>query len=70
MAGTFIPMEPEVLAGLVNASYLLLGMAMAAVGMTVNFRVLLSRGRNAFAVALGASVVLMLFSFIAARLFF
>lgn len=70
VAGTFIPMGSDALAGLVNASYLLLGMAMAALGMTVNFRVLLNRGRNAFAVALGASVVLMLFAFIAARLFF
>lgn len=68
--GTFVPLGADVLAGLVNVSYLLLGMAMAALGMTVNFRVLLSRGRIAFIVALGTSVVLMLFALFAARLFF
>ncbi len=43
---------------------------MAALGMTVNFRVLLSRGRNALGAAFVASVVLMLFVMAAARLFF
>jgi uncharacterized integral membrane protein (TIGR00698 family) len=70
VVGTFVPLGEGALAGLVNTSYLLLGMAMAALGMTVNFRVLLSRGRNALGAAFVASIVLMLFVMAAARLFF
>ncbi|MGI6535079.1 MAG: YeiH family protein [Eggerthellaceae bacterium] len=70
VVGTFVPLGADVIAGLVNVSYLLLGMAMAALGMTVNFRVLFERGRNAFGVALGTSAALMLFALICARIFF
>ena len=59
--GTFAPLTQEMLDGLVKVSYLLLGMAMAALGMTVTFRVLLTRGRNAFVAALITSVVLLAF---------
>ena len=68
--GTFAPLTQEMLDGLVKVSYLLLGMAMAALGMTVNFRVLLTRGRNAFVAALITSVVLLAFVAGMALLFF
>lgn len=70
VVGTFAPLSPEVLDALVRVSYLLLGMAMAALGMTVNFRVLLTRGRNAFAAALVTSVMLLAFVAAVALLFF
>ncbi len=68
--GTFAPLPQEALDALVKLSYLLLGMAMAALGMTVNFRVLLATGRNAFAAALVASIVLLAFAATMALLFF
>ena len=68
--GTFAPLTQEMLDGLVKVSYLLLGMAMAALGMTVNFRVLLTRGRNAFVAAFITSIVLLVFVAAMALLFF
>ena len=68
--GTFAPLPQEALSGLVSASYLLLGMAMAALGMTVNFRALLVGGRSAFSAAFIASVVLLVFVSAVALLFF
>ena len=70
VVGTFAPLTQEMIDGLVKVSYLLLGMAMAALGMTVNFRVLLTRGRNAFVAALITSVVLLVFVAAMALLFF
>ncbi|WP_206424643.1 YeiH family protein [Gordonibacter sp. Marseille-P4307] len=68
--GTFAPLGQETLDFLVKLSYLTLGMAMAALGMSVNFRVLFSRGRNALAAALIASFGLFAFVLFAARTFF
>ncbi len=68
--GTFAPLGQEALDALVKVSYLLLGMAMAALGMTVNFRALLTTGRNAFVAALVTSVALLAFAAAAALLFF
>ena len=59
VAGTFIPGLAALLPSLVKLAYLLLGMAMAALGMNVNFSVLFTRGKNAL-VAAGISSVLLL----------
>ena len=59
VAGTFIPGLAALVPSLVKLAYLLLGMAMAALGMNVNFTVLFTRGKNAL-VAAGISSVLLL----------
>ncbi|WP_061776611.1 YeiH family protein [Levilactobacillus senmaizukei] len=57
--GTWLPMGTAIIAGLVKLAYLFLGMAMAALGMSVNFRVIFQRGGNAFLAATLASVILL-----------
>ncbi len=68
--GTFMPLGATVIAGLVKLAYLVLGMAMAALGMSVNFKVLLTRGRNALLAAILGSVVLLTFVAVMSKLFF
>lgn len=68
--GTFMPLGVAVIAGLVKLAYLVLGMAMAALGMSVNFKVLLTRGRNALLAAILGSVVLLTFVAVMSKLFF
>lgn len=58
------------LAGLVKAAYLFLGMAMAALGMSVNFKVIFQRGKGAFAAAFLASIILLIFTIIVSKFFF
>ena len=70
IVGTFVPLGQETLDFLVRLSYLVLGMAMAALGMSVNFKALFSRGRNAFVAALVASFGLFAFVLFAAKTFF
>lgn len=70
VVGTFLPLGQEMLDILVKVSYLLLGMAMAALGMTVNLRALLTSGRNAFIAALVSSVTLLAFVAAVALAFF
>ncbi|MBM6998569.1 putative sulfate exporter family transporter [bacterium] len=70
VVGTFAPLDAALLAGLVRLSSLVLGMAMAALGMSVNFRILLTRGRNAFLAALAVSVLLAAFACVAAKALF
>ncbi|KRM61370.1 hypothetical protein FC26_GL001440 [Paucilactobacillus vaccinostercus DSM 20634] len=68
--GTFVPMGTEALNGLVKIAYLVLGMAMAALGMSVNFKVILHRGKNAFLAAGISSVILLTFVIIVSKTFF
>lgn len=68
--GTFVPLGAPVLAMLVKLAYLVLGMAMAALGMSVNFRVLLTRGRNALIASTIGSVILLTFVILMSKLFF
>ncbi|KRO04492.1 hypothetical protein IV54_GL001278 [Levilactobacillus paucivorans] len=68
--GTWLPLSAATLAGLVKLAYVFLGMAMAALGMSVNFRVIFQRGGNAFLAATLSSVVLMTGVTIASKLFF
>lgn len=51
-------------------AFIILGMAMAALGFSVNFKVLLTRGRKILIVASCTSAVLYLVSLAAAKLFF
>lgn len=68
--GTFVPMPSNVLAWLVKLAYIVLGMAMAALGMSVNFKVFLSSGKRAVIAALSSSVILLIFTIIASKTFF
>lgn len=68
--GTFLPLGATVLAGLVKIAYLVLGMAMAALGMSVNFKVIFKRGKNAFLAAFCTSVLLLTFVATVSKIFF
>ncbi|WP_020088731.1 YeiH family protein [Levilactobacillus parabrevis] len=68
--GTFLPLGDVALTGLVKLAYIFLGMAMAALGMSVNFRVIFQRGGNVFLAATISSVILMTCVTIASKLFF
>ncbi|AOW75021.1 hypothetical protein A4V11_08320 [Pediococcus acidilactici] len=70
VVGTFLPLGAGVLAGLVKLAYIFLGMAMAALGMSVNFRVILKRGKGPFAAATIGSVLLLIFVIMASKWFF
>ncbi|PWG00194.1 YeiH family protein [Levilactobacillus bambusae] len=68
--GTFVPLGATVLAWLVKLAYIFLGMAMAALGMSVNFKVILTRGRKPFLASAIASVILLVCVATASKLFF
>lgn len=70
ICGTFLPLGAATLAALVKLAYLFLGMAMAALGMSVNFRVIGQRGGKAFLAAGTASCVLLLFVIVVSKAFF
>ncbi|MDT7012975.1 YeiH family protein [Levilactobacillus namurensis] len=70
LIGTFIPLGDAALAALVKLAYIFLGMAMAALGMSVNFRVIAHRGGKPFLAASIASVILMSGVAVASKLFF
>nr|WP_057741878.1 putative sulfate exporter family transporter [Liquorilactobacillus capillatus] len=70
LIGSFLPIPASVLALLVKIAYIVLGMAMAALGMNVNFDTIIHRGRNAFTAAFICSCVLMLAVLAASKLFF
>ncbi len=68
--GTFVPLPSSVVANLVKLAYLILGMAMAALGMSVNFKAFLKSGRPAVLACLTSSVILLTFMIIVSKLFF
>ncbi|WP_295728861.1 YeiH family protein [uncultured Limosilactobacillus sp.] len=68
--GTFLPFSAEVLDALVQAAYIFLGMAMAALGISVNFRVIFKRGGAVFGAAAISSVCLLIFMIIMSKLLF
>ncbi|KRK61285.1 hypothetical protein FC68_GL001218 [Companilactobacillus farciminis KCTC 3681 = DSM 20184] len=68
--GTFIPMPASVLNALVKLAYIVLGMAMAALGMSVNFKAFISSGKNAVLAALSSSVILLIFAIVVSKSFF
>lgn len=68
--GTYVPFVAAHASTLVEAGYVFLGMAMAALGINVNFRAIFKQGRAAFAASLLASIVLVALAYAAAVLFF
>ncbi|UQS85686.1 putative sulfate exporter family transporter [Apilactobacillus apisilvae] len=68
--GSYVPMSASLLSTLVSAAYLFLGMAMAALGMTVNFKVLLSRGVKPLVASFISSIFLLVFVVIVSKIFF
>lgn len=68
--GTVVPVFHSWAPQLVDAGYIFLGMAMAALGLNVNFKAMLSHGRNAVLASFIASVCLLAFTIGAAKLFF
>ena len=56
--------------GLVKLAYLVLGMAMAALGMSVNFKVFVTSGKKAVLAALIVSVILLGFMILVSKAFF
>ncbi|WP_261805968.1 YeiH family protein [Lapidilactobacillus luobeiensis] len=70
VAGTFLPLSATVLAGLVKLAYLILGMAMAALGISVNFKVFWKSGRKAVLACLISSTCLLGLMIVASKLLF
>lgn len=68
--GTYVPFITAHASTLVEAGYVFLGMAMAALGINVNFRAIFKQGRAAFAASFLASIVLVALAYTAAVLFF
>ena len=68
--GTYVPFVNAIAATLVDAGYVFLGMAMAALGINVNFRVIFKQGRTAFLASFLASIVLVALACLASILFF
>ncbi len=68
--GTYVPFVNSIAATLVDAGYVFLGMAMAALGINVNFRVIFKQGRTAFLASFLASIVLVVLACLASILFF
>lgn len=68
--GTFLPLPAGFLDGLVQAAYLFLGMAMAALGISVNFRVIFKRGGAVFGAAIVTSTCLLIFMIIMSKWLF
>lgn len=70
VAGTYLPFVAQFTDVLVKAAYLVLGMAMAALGMNVDFKAIASRGRMAVLASFLASILLAGGAFLAAKLLF
>lgn len=70
VAGTYLPFVARFTDILVKAAYLVLGMAMAALGMNVDFKAIASRGRMAVLASFLASILLAGGAFLAAKLLF
>ena len=68
--GTFVPFIASVTPQLVDIAYVVLGMAMAALGITVNFAAIAQKGRKAFLASFLTSILLMCFAAGMAMLFF
>ena len=68
--GTYVPFLTAISAQLVDVAYIVLGMAMAALGINVNFKAIASKGAKAVLASFIASVLLVAFSVLVAKLFF
>ncbi|MDA6088927.1 putative sulfate exporter family transporter [Lactobacillus amylovorus] len=68
--GTYLPFSASSLDALVQVAYIFLGMAMAALGVSVNFKVIFKRGGSVFGAAAISSTCLLVFMIIMSKLFF
>ncbi|KAA9242593.1 MULTISPECIES: YeiH family protein [Aerococcus] len=68
--GTYAGLSDAIVGHLVDLAYILLGMAMAALGVNVNFKVVFEKGQKVFAVCFAGSVALFALVFVAAKMFF
>ena len=68
--GTFVPFIATITPQLVDFAYIVLGMAMAALGINVNFKAIASKGAKAVLASFIASVLLVAFAVLVAKLFF
>ena len=68
--GTFVPFIGAIAPNLVDFAYIVLGMAMAALGINVNFSAIAKKGQKAFLASFFTSVLLMCFAAGIAALFF
>jgi uncharacterized integral membrane protein (TIGR00698 family) len=68
--GTFVPFIGAITPNLVDFAYIVLGMAMAALGINVNFNAIAKKGQKAFLASFITSVLLMCFAAGVSALFF
>lgn len=68
--GTYFKMPEEILSSLVSIAYILLGMAMAALGINVNFKVVIEKGQKVFLACFIGSTLLLVLSYIIAKYLF
>ena len=68
--GTFVPFIGAITPNLVDFAYIVLGMAMAALGINVNFNAIAKKGQKAFLASFITSVLLMCFAAGVSTLFF
>ncbi len=68
--GTYVPFVSELTGGLVTLAYILLGMAMAALGLNVNFSVVAHKGARPLSSACLCSVFLVGLAYTIVRVFF
>ena len=68
--GTFVPLIASITPQLVDFAYIVLGMAMAALGINVNFKAIASKGKKPMLASFLTSILLMCFAAGVAMLFF
>ena len=68
--GTFLPFSAGAIDALVQIAYIFLGMAMAALGMSVNFKVIFQRGKAVFGAAAISSTVLLVLMIVMSKVLF
>ena len=68
--GTFVPLIASITPQLVDFAYIVLGMAMAALGINVNFKAIASKGKKPMLASFLTSILLMCFAAGVAVLFF
>ena len=68
--GTFVPFIGAITPNLVDFAYIVLGMAMAALGINVNFKAIASKGKKPMLASFLTSILLMCFAAGVAVLFF
>lgn len=68
--GSYLQLSDNITQNLVNIAYILLGMAMAALGINVNFKVIIKKGAKPFASAFICSIIILALAWFIAGHFF